>query len=147
MGTLKQFRNLAIVLLLLAAPAFGQILYPWGSAATSIDRAVTTTTGTAFNLHTGGTQQTVPDRFSWSVTFLTAAPGGQTTLLEGSMDNVNWFTLDTSQSLAYVSNTDCGELRHVTSKPVFYIRCRISAFVVGGNTGTSCKITATVQGR
>jgi hypothetical protein len=68
-----------------------------------------------------------PERFTWT-SKSTGTPTGVTVLLEGTIDNVNWFELD--RSVAIVS-----EMRHVVNKGVNQIRTNLSA-LTGGSTPT-----------
>lgn len=66
--------------------------------------------------------------YAWQVVF-TGTPTSITVNLEGSIDGTNWFTIDTS------SATTSG-LKFVVDKPVEYLRCNISAYVVNSSTAT-----------
>lgn len=129
-------RKLIFVLLLFSGMAFAQTAYPTGSTVTSFSLVTTTGGGTSYAFSTPcGT-------FTWTVTFKTAAPGAQTTNLEGSLDNTNWYTLDSSTSLTYVSDTSSGEMRHVVNKRVKFIRCNLATYTAGSNAGVSCNLVA-----
>jgi hypothetical protein len=73
-------------------------------------------------------------KHTWEIV-ITGAPANETTLLEGSINGANWYTLDTS-------NTVTAEMRHVVNKPVRYIRANCTVlpggtctvrFMAGGN--------------
>lgn len=55
-------------------------------------------------------------RFTWTTQYSGAATSS-TVLLQGSLDNSNWYTIDTSTT---------AEMRHVTNKPVKYLRAYLS---------------------
>jgi hypothetical protein len=87
----------------------------------------------------------VPPRLTWVVTFKTAAPTAQTTNLEGSLDNVNWYTLDSSTNLDYTSDTVSGEMLHITNKPVKFVRANLATYTAGSNAGVTVKFLASVN--
>lgn len=85
-----------------------------------------------------GTQVWVPQVqsvYTWTVTYTTAAPTAATVNLEGTVDGVNWFVLDTTSTTAAA-----GEMRHVTYKPVSRMRCNLAAYTQGSNAGVTCVI-------
>lgn len=102
--------------------------------------AVPLTLFDAFALATGNSSSfALPTRtvvLTWQ-TILAVAPGAITVLLQVSIDNTNWTTLDTSTSTA-------GEVRTVTAPTsALFIRTRISALTIGSGT----TLTTTVVGK
>jgi hypothetical protein len=64
---------------------------------------------------------------TWN-TVITGSPTTVSVTLEGSIDGTNWFVLDTSTSTS-------NEMRHVTNKPVTYLRANLGT-LSGGSTPT-----------
>lgn len=128
-------KRLLMLMLLLALPAMAQI----NTAATSLSAVTTTGAGTAFQINPASAH------YTWTVTFKTAGPTSQTTNLEGSLDGVHYFTLDTSTSIAWTSDTVTGEMRHVVNKPVLWLRCNLAAVSIGSATGVTCVLIATTN--
>lgn len=107
---------------------------------TSMLIAKTLTLFDAFALAQGNSSSfALPARtvvLTWQ-TVLAVAPGAITVLLQVSMDNLNWTTIDTSTSTA-------GEVRTVSAPTsASFIRARISALTIGSGT----TLTTTVIGK
>lgn len=88
-----------------------------GILGTSFAAKTTTGAGDEFALqprHGDG-----PRQVSWTVRFPGAAPAAQQTDLQGSIDGVNWFQLDTYNSVAN------GTLRPVVDKSVNFLRSNL----------------------
>lgn len=70
--------------------------------------------------------------YTWHII---AGDGGSNTFsalainLEGSLDGTNWFTLDQTSSAT-------GEARHVTGKPVRYVRANVTTSTVNAGSPT-----------
>lgn len=83
-----------------------------------------------------GTTFAVPGRIAtittWQSSF-TTAPTSLTLLLQGSLDNVSWFTLDTSTVVT-------GSLRTIGPNAVKFVRCRVDILTVGPGLGVTCSI-------
>ncbi len=117
----------AIIIGLLVTRVSGQQTLGLGVPANSFTDADSgTTTGTSFALPAQAIQCT------W-VTSYGTGPASITILLETSLDNSVWSTLDTSTAVA-------GETRNVNTSAVF-IRARISAISMGDNitVALTCK--------
>lgn len=74
-----------------------------------------------------------PTLFTWQMA-ITGAPASVSTTLQGSLDGLNWATLDTS------TNTTT-ELRFVANSPVVYLRLNLGT-LTGGTVPT---VTGTVM--
>jgi hypothetical protein len=118
----KRISSLVLGLLLLALPVEAQQLLQFGQVVTSID-------DNSGGAGTNGTSYAIPAQdtsaITWTVKFATA-PSAVSIILQGSLNNSDWYTLDTSTSTA-------GEIRVVATSAVF-IRARISSKTGGGNT-------------
>lgn len=126
---MRKFLIASLLFVALSGSVFAQT-----AVGTSLNAATTTGAGTGFSVNQ------MIHWYTWTVTFTTAAPTSQTTNLEGSLDNVHWFTLDTSTSVSYTSATYNGEMRHVVYKPVLYLRCNLTTYTQGSNAGVTCNI-------
>src|SRR5574340_1072550 len=103
-------RALLIAVLLLAAPLLvAQTGYFPGQTVASLTNKTSAGAGTAYALPLNPSGAFY-HRYTWTVTFKTAAPAAQTTNLEGSIDNTNWYTRDTSTNISYTSDTVSGEM-------------------------------------
>jgi hypothetical protein len=126
---------LAFVLLIACDQlANAQTSYQTGQVATSLNAVAATGAGAAFSLPMRDSGY--PSVFTWQMVY-TGTPSAITATLQGSIDNVNWFVLDTSTSTA-------GEMRSVAQKPVRFLRCNISAYTVNSSTAT-CSFIASRQ--
>jgi hypothetical protein len=114
-------------MLLMCGAAFGQV-------TTSLDKVTATGAGASVQ------PPAASRNYTWNTSFLTAGPTSLTVNLEGSLDGVYWYTLDTSTSNSYTSATSSGEMRHVVFKPVLFLRCNLAAYTQGSNAGVSCNI-------
>jgi hypothetical protein len=112
-----------------------------GPTVKLLDTATATGSGDVYALPVS----TKMPNITWSVNFKTAAPTAQTTNLEGSVDNVNWYTLDSSTNLDYTSDTQSGEMLHVVNKPVKYVRANLANYTGGSNEGVTVKFVASVN--
>lgn len=65
-----------------------------------------------------------PTRFAWGI-IPHGVVSANSTVLEGSLDGVNWDTLDTSTDLTF-------KLRFVVDKPVKFVRANQGAITGGG---------------
>lgn len=107
--------------------------YERGSRAVSLAAVTGVGAGDEFGLlpFFGGT---IPSTYSWDV-IITGGPASISVTLEGSLDGVNWFVLDTSTS---TSNA----LRHVVDKPVRYLRANLGTLTGGAAPTVSVGIAA-----
>jgi hypothetical protein len=138
---MKILRTLS-ALLLFAALAFAvnKTVYQYGTLATSLTAVTGTGAGDEFELAIDN-GQTHPGKITWEYFFGAAAtqPTSHTTTLEGSIDNTNWFTLDTSSSITSVfSSGNAGEMRHVVNKNVRFLRCKITALTINAAVSETC---------
>jgi hypothetical protein len=122
--------QITVILVLLAAlqaQAQQPALMGLGVTETSFNAssATTLTTGTAFSVPSNGTI------FSWQVSYSSPPQTSVTIVTQGSYDNSNWFTIDTSTAVN-------GELRSFTAA-IKFVRCTLSART-GSGTFT-CLIT------
>lgn len=79
-------------------------------------------------------QSVLPRRIAWDVLLGTPANiSSMSILLEGSLNGVDWFTLDTYTTVA---NT----LRHIVDKPVRYLRANISAIAINTDTDSTVEV-------
>lgn len=121
-------KSFIVILFILSLPSqiYGQALISPGIPQNSFTLAtVTPSTGTFYAL-----PQSSSLTITWTITY-SGAPASITVLLEGSLDNSNWFTIDTS------TNTS-GEGRTVSPLAWRFIRARISAS--SGGTGITVSI-------
>lgn len=70
----------------------------------------------------------LPRAIAWCTVF-SGTPSAITAKIQGSLDNSNWFDLDTSTSTS-------GELRFIIDKPVKFVRANITSYTVNGSTAT-----------
>lgn len=135
-------KRVLLALFALVALAFGatQVAYQYGTLATSLSAVATTGSGTEFALPIVNNEH--PGKITWQYKFGANAtqPTSHTTALEGSIDNTNWFVLDTSSSITSVfASGNAGEMRHVVNKNVYYLRCNISALTIGSAVSETCQ--------
>lgn len=95
--------------------------------ALSLNAATATGAGTSFTL-----AEETASGMTWTVV-VTGGPSAVTTRLEGSLDDSNWFTLDTSTATT-------SEMRHVLSKDVQHVRCNLVTLTGGTTPTVSCRI-------
>jgi len=101
----------------------------FGVSQSSIDSTtIATQTGTAYALPSPAAQ------LAWQVV-ITGTPVSITILLEGSLDNTTWFTLDSTSVVT-------GALRSINT-PVAFVRARVSAI----SAGTTSRISVTFLAR
>jgi hypothetical protein len=83
-------------------------------------------------------QSVLPRRIAWSVIIGSVANlNSMEILLEGSLNGVNWFTLDTYTTLA---NT----LRWVVDKPARFLRAKVNAFNLDTDTTTTIEVAVSI---
>lgn len=70
--------------------------------------------------------------FTWQITFA-VAPTSITVLLQGSLDNSSFFTLDSSAVIA-------GDIKYFGPAAPRFVRCRIDAVVAGAGDDLTCSI-------
>jgi hypothetical protein len=121
--------------------ANAQTAYQTGITAVSLSNSTATGAGITYTIPSRS-GLSGPSTIAWTVTFKTAAPGAQTMNLEGSIDNLNWYTIDTSTVTTYTSDTNSGEMRFVSSKPVPFLRCNLATYTKGSNAGVTCQFFA-----
>lgn len=124
--TAKKSLVICALLLLLPSIVDAQALIQTGITTTS-NTSLTVANGTAFALPQG--RGTI---ITWQTSF-TANPTSITVVLRFSLDNVSYFTVDTSTS-------NSGELRYLGPISAKFIRCDVTAVVVGAGSGFQCKI-------
>jgi len=73
-------------------------------------------------------------RHTWTVK-TTGSPTAVTVNFEGSIDNVDWFTLDSSTATS-------SEMRHVVNKPVLFVRCNLTTLTGGTSPTVTCKFAS-----
>lgn len=121
----------SVIAVLLSAWGFAQTAYQAGQVGTSLSAVAATGAGTTFALPMRDGKY--PSVFTWTNVY-TGTPSAITVNFEGSIDNVTFFTLDSSTNTA-------GEMKSVANKPVRFVRCNISAYTVNASTAT-CKFIA-----
>lgn len=113
------------------------------SLSTSLSAVATTGAGTAVPIVPDASGN-YPGKITWQYKFgaTTTQPTSHTTNLEGSIDNVNWFVLDTSSCITctFVGG-NAGEMRHIVNKNVLYLRCDIAAVSIGSAVSETCQFT------
>jgi hypothetical protein len=116
---MKKKLPLLLLSLILIVPfhAFSQQAYTTHSYQTLLAAASGTGIGTSKGLPFAYKNHT------WN-TVITGSPTTVSVTLEGSIDGTNWFVLDTSTSTS-------NEMRHVTNKPVTYLRANLGTLSGG----------------
>lgn len=93
--------------------------------------------GTAFGIATRHGHSLLPNNFTWTVTQAGTAAATMQADLQGSIDQINWYALDSTTTVAAF------QMRHVTYKPVRFIRVKLITLTGGdGTTAISSGITA-----
>jgi hypothetical protein len=93
-----------------------------GKIYASLNRVTVAGTGHAYAISSATPASSV----TWQVLY-NGTPLSSSVNLEGSIDGVNYFVLDSTASTA-------SEMRHIINKPVLYVRCNATALT--GNTST-----------
>jgi hypothetical protein len=75
-----------------------------------------------------------PRIYAWEAFFPGAAPASLTLNLEGSLDNVHWYTIDTTSSTT-------SALKWALDKPANYVRANLAAITTPGG-GVIVRFTA-----
>ena len=83
---------------------------------------------------TSGRVSNIASRITYSVV-VSGAPSAVTLNLEGSIDNISWFTLDTS-------TTTTSEMRHIANRGVHYVRGNLVTLTGGSSPTVTVKISA-----
>lgn len=96
---------------------------PTDGSPVAVLNAVTTTGVSSIILQPTSSVAGGPILITWQ-TSTTGSPTGVSCTLQGSLDGVNWATIDTTTSTS-------GELRFVTNSPVVYIRLNLGTFSGG----------------
>lgn len=86
-----------------------------GAMNTSINASNANGAGDSFGLVASGDYTRLPKDFIWEVLVSGGVYSALSVNLEGSLDNVNWYTLDSSTATG-------GEARAVLNKPFRYVR-------------------------
>lgn len=105
-----------------------------GSAETSLAAVTSTGAASAYLVVTKDSSGNYPTNWTWTNVF-TGSPASTNTNLEGSIDAVTWFTLDSS-------TTTTSEMRHVAYKSVKFVRCNLSTLSGGTAPTATCKIAS-----
>ncbi len=118
-------RNLLLLLLLLIPiTTHAQRLASYGVRVDSISASATCGTGTAFAIPTASAT-----RITWAVVYSAGPATTPSILLETSLDNVNWFTSDTSTEVS-------GGIRSFVTSALF-VRGKCDVKTDGGNLTVS----------
>ena len=100
--------------------------YKNGLTVTSLNAVAVAGNGDEFALPAIGLEY--PDKFTWQI-ITTGPPTSVQVDLQGSIDNSNWFSVDSSVNVS-------GELRHVVNKAVKFLRVKLVS-IAGGGTVTA----------
>lgn len=118
-------RKLSIITLLLVL--FSNVVYSQQALQPGIN--ANSFTAVALGAGVNGTAFAVPQGFSptvsWQTTY-TGGPSAVNVVLQGSLDNIAWFTIDTTTNTA-------GELRYINPIALKFIRGRIVSHTGGTN--------------
>jgi hypothetical protein len=132
----KIFRTINIVAVIFALvaqlPAATNV-YQKNTLATALNAVTSTGAGTAFAMPSYGTGSP-PTRFLWQVV-TTGGPASISTTLQGSADNTNFYTIDTSTATA-------GEVRAIVDKPAKYVRANLGTLTGGTSPTVTVKFIA-----
>jgi hypothetical protein len=120
-----KLRNSVIGLFLLVPSlVYGQATLSYGIRGDSILASSSCGTGTSFAVPTASSTGV-----TWTTKFSTSPATAATILIEGSLNNGDWYTLDTSTAVA-------GEIRSFATTALF-IRAKCSSKTDGGNLTVS----------
>jgi hypothetical protein len=101
---------------------------PSTGVLTLLNAVTGTGAGTSNNI-----SSTFPSKMTWQYVITGGTLSALTINLEGSIDNTNWFILDTTTQV-----TD--QMRHIANKPILYVRANITSWTVGTSTPVlTCK--------
>lgn len=87
--------------------------------------------GIAFGIATRYGHSLLPNNFTWTVVQAGTALSTIQVDLQGSIDGIRWYQIDTTTSVAVF------QMRHVVYKPVRFIRAVLVAATGGDGTSTS----------
>jgi hypothetical protein len=116
-------KKILIILLLLAAPAYGakvrgtsEALYPAGTQVIQIFDNFTTVGGTGTEVNAG----MLPDQATWELVIASGTPTAYTVNMEGSIRGVagSWYTISTLSEVDIL-------FRHINTKPSIYYRPKL----------------------
>lgn len=130
---MKKILLIASTLLIIGTPAKAQDIASSNTVVTSLSASAggASTSGTSFSLPGNPSSM-----ITWTTTY-SSAPASVTILLQGSLDNSTFYTLDTSTNVS-------GEIRNFVTAAKFF-RCFISA-KSGGGTTTCSAVTKSAIG-
>jgi len=123
---MKKAITIAALILAISMPVFAAIN---GIAVFTSCNAVTVT-----GACTSAQVSNIASRITYSVV-VTGAPTAVTLVVEGSIDNTSWFTLDTS-------TTTTSEMRHIANKGVHYLRGNLTTLTGGTAPTVTVKLSA-----
>lgn len=134
---MKRFIVLALLLIPVGLWAADAQVINQGNGPAHTSSMKVINAATSAGLSSSYNLQFMPKNHTWA-TSMTGGPTALSATLQGSIDDIDWYILDTSTDVAGViydsagaDSGKVGEMRHVVNKPVKFLRVDVATFTNG----------------